>query len=135
MARTVADAALLLAVQSGPDPRVPLALDQPPPALADPGDVPRLLAQDLRGLRVAWSADLGLPVEPEVRAALAPARRCWPISAAEVSDATPDLAGGGRGIPDLAGAAVRHRVRPAAARPSRISSARTWPGTPSAAWN
>ena len=32
MARTVADVALLLAVLSGPDPRVPLALDAPPPA-------------------------------------------------------------------------------------------------------
>src|SRR5262249_42956477 len=32
MARTVADAALLLAVQSGPDPRAALALDAPPPA-------------------------------------------------------------------------------------------------------
>ena len=72
MARTVADAALLLAVQSGPDPRAALALDMPPPALAAPADVTAVLAQDVRGLRVAWSADLGLPVEPEVRAALAP---------------------------------------------------------------
>ena len=63
MARTVADAALLLAVLSGPDPRVPLALDQPPPVLTDPAGVPALLARDLSGLRVAWSPDLGLPVE------------------------------------------------------------------------
>ncbi|HEV8274175.1 MAG TPA: amidase family protein, partial [Streptosporangiaceae bacterium] len=63
MARTVADAALLLAVLSGPDPRVPFALDTPPPELAEPAGVARLLARDMRGLRVAWSADLGLPVE------------------------------------------------------------------------
>src|SRR5579859_4630662 len=36
MARTVADTALLLAVQSGPDPRATLALDAAPPALAAP---------------------------------------------------------------------------------------------------
>jgi amidase len=94
MARTVADAALLLAVQSGPDPRAALALDAPPPPLAAPADVQRLLAQDLSGLRVAWSADLGLPVEPVVRAALAPARAVLADLGCEVRDAAPDLAGG-----------------------------------------
>ena len=74
MGRTVADVALLLAVQSGPDPRVPLALDAPPPAITAPAQVPQLLARDLRGLRVAWSPDLGLPVAADVLAALAPAR-------------------------------------------------------------
>jgi amidase len=94
MARTVADAALLLAVQSGPDPRAALALDAPPPPLAAPADVQRVLAQDVRGLRVAWSADLGLPVEPAVRAALAPARAVLADLGCAVSDAAPDLAGG-----------------------------------------
>jgi amidase len=94
MARTVADTALLLAVQSGPDPRATLALDAPPPALAAPADVTRMLAQDLHGLRVAWSADLDLPVEPAVRAALAPARAVLLDLGCEVSDAVPDLAGG-----------------------------------------
>jgi amidase len=94
MARTVADAALLLAVQSGPDPRAALALDAPPPQLAEPADVRRLLAQDPSGLRVAWSADLGLPVDHAVRAALAPARTVLSDLGCEVSDATPDLAGG-----------------------------------------
>ena len=94
MARTVADAALLLAVQSGPDPRAAFALDAPPPPLAAPADVRRVLAHDPRGLRVAWSADLGLPVEPAVRAALAPARAVLAGLGCEVSDAAPDLAGG-----------------------------------------
>jgi amidase len=94
MARTVADAALLLAVQSGPDPRAVLALDAPPPPLAAPADVQRVLVQDVRGLRVAWSADLGLPVEPAVRAALAPARAVLADLGCEVRDAAPDLAGG-----------------------------------------
>src|SRR5690349_12594208 len=94
MARTVADTALLLAVQSGPDPRATIALDAPPPALAAPAGVTRLLAQDLRGLRVAWSADLGLPVDQAVRAALAPARAVLAGLGCQVRDATPDLAGG-----------------------------------------
>ena len=93
MARTVADAALLLAVQSGPDPRATLALDAPPPKLAAPGDVRRVLGQDLSGLRVAWSADLGLPVDPAVRATLAPARQVLADLGGQVSDAAPDLAG------------------------------------------
>jgi amidase len=87
MGRTVADVALLLAVLSGPDPRVPLALDAPVPALAEPADVVGLLTRDLRGLKVAWSADLGLPVEPEVRTALAPARRVLAELGCEVTDA------------------------------------------------
>jgi amidase len=94
MARTVADTALLLAVLSGPDPRVALALDAPPPTPAAPADVTRVLAQNLDGLRVAWSADLGLPVEPAVRAALAPARTVLAGLGCQVSDAAPDLSGG-----------------------------------------
>jgi amidase len=93
MARTVADVALLLAVQSGPDPRATLALDAPPPQLAAPDEVRRVLTRDPRGLRVAWSADLGLPVEPVVRATLAPARTVLADLGGQVSDATPDLAG------------------------------------------
>jgi amidase len=93
MGRTVADTALLLAAVSGPDPRVPLALDAPPPALASPADVTGLLRRDLRGLRVAWSPDLGLPVEPDVLGALAPARQVLADLGAEVTDAMPSLAG------------------------------------------
>ncbi len=93
MGRTVADVALLLAVLSGPDPRVPLALDAPAPVLAEPADVVGLLTRELRGLKVAWSADLGLPVEPAVRTALAPARQVLAGLGCEVTDAAPDLSG------------------------------------------
>ena len=93
MGRTVADAALLLAVLAGPDPRVPLALDQPPPALTDPGQIRALLDRDLAGVRVAWSPDLGLPVEPDVLAVLAPARQVLADLGCEVTDALPDLSG------------------------------------------
>ena len=78
---------------SQPDPRVPFALDAPPPALASPAEVAGLLERDVRGMRVGWSADLGLPVEPAVRAALAPARQVLTDLGCVVVDAAPDLSG------------------------------------------
>lgn len=61
MARNVQDAALLLAAIAGPDPRDPVSL----PGGATPPPEP----SDLKGLRIAWSEDLGrLAVDPEVRA-------------------------------------------------------------------
>jgi amidase len=64
MARTVADAALLLSAIAGPTDLSPIALDDPGATFAGPLD------RDLTGLRVAWSSDLGgaVPVDPEVRA-------------------------------------------------------------------
>lgn len=93
MARTVADTALLLAVLAGPDPRVPLALDRPPPAVSDPAQIRALLGRDLTGIRIAWSTDLGLPVEPGVLEVLAPARQVLAGLGGEVIDAAPDLGG------------------------------------------
>ncbi|MGH3301022.1 MAG: amidase [Streptosporangiaceae bacterium] len=93
MGRTVADVALLLAVLAGPDPRVPLALDQPPPAIREPAQIRALLGRDLNGVRIAWSPDLGLPVEPEVAAVLAPARHVLAGLGSAVIDMAPDLSG------------------------------------------
>jgi Asp-tRNA(Asn)/Glu-tRNA(Gln) amidotransferase A subunit family amidase len=63
IARTVRDAALLLSVMAGPDPRDPLSIDAPAE------DYVAACEGDLSGLRVAWSPDLGmLPVDREVRA-------------------------------------------------------------------
>jgi amidase len=93
MARTVADTALLLTVLAGPDPRVPLALDQPAPAIHDPAEVPALITRDLSGIRIAWSPDLGLPVEPDVLDTLTPARLVLANLGGTVTDAAPDLSG------------------------------------------
>src|SRR6185503_6128644 len=69
LGRTVADVALLLAAMAGPDARCPLSLPEPGVTFARP------LERDVRGIRVAWSADAGgLPVEPAVKTALARAR-------------------------------------------------------------
>src|SRR5206468_6435282 len=63
MARTVRDAAVMLGVMAGPDPRDPLTIDAPPE------DYVRACGGDLKGLRVARSGDFGYaPVDPEVMA-------------------------------------------------------------------
>jgi amidase len=93
MARTVADAALLLTVLAGPDPRVPLALDQPPPTISEPAQIRAVLDRSLKGTRIAWSPDLGLPVEADVLEVLAPARQVLAGLGGEVVDAVPDLSG------------------------------------------
>ncbi len=60
--RTVKDAALLLQAMAGPHPDDPGAIGGPVP------DFLASLEGGVRGLRVAWSADLGgNPVDPEVR--------------------------------------------------------------------
>ncbi len=58
MARTVADVALLLATQAGPDPRTPQALAQDPVlATLTPANVADALKTNLKGKRVAWLGD------------------------------------------------------------------------------
>jgi Asp-tRNA(Asn)/Glu-tRNA(Gln) amidotransferase A subunit family amidase len=63
MARTVRDAALMLGVLAGPDPRDPLTIE------ATAEDYVRGCDGDLDGLKVAWSRDLGFAtdtIDPEV---------------------------------------------------------------------
>ena len=89
MARTVADAALLLSVMAGPDPRCPIALDSPGAGFAAPLD------RDLTGMRVAWAPDLGgtVTVDPAVTAALAPQVAVFEQLGCVVEQACPDLTG------------------------------------------
>lgn len=71
MGRTVADVALLLSTQAGPDRRTPLALEHDPVlAGLTPGNVAGVLAADLKGKRVAWLGDWGgyLPMEDGILA-------------------------------------------------------------------
>ncbi|HET9080599.1 MAG TPA: amidase family protein [Trebonia sp.] len=87
IARSASDAALLLAGLRGHDPSLPLA--RPGADATAPGAV-----DDVAGLRVAWSADLGgLPVEPEVARVLARAREVLAAAGAVIVDAEPGLAG------------------------------------------
>jgi amidase len=86
MARTVADVALLLSAIAGPDPRSPIAI-------AESGDRFRQpLDRDFRGVRVAWSRDLGgLPIDRRVSAALEPQRKILETLGCVVDEAQPDL--------------------------------------------
>nr|WP_246086841.1 amidase family protein [Nocardioides humi] len=62
IARDARDLALLLSTMSGYDVRAPLAIEQ------DPAPLGKVRRTTLRGLRIAWMADLGgyLPMEQEV---------------------------------------------------------------------
>ncbi len=89
MARTVADAALLLSAMAGPDSRSPISLQDPGSDFAVP------LERDLGGLRVAWSPDLGgaVPVEPEVAAIVQRQVEVFEGLGCTVEQACPDFAG------------------------------------------
>jgi len=88
MARTVEDTALLLSAMAGPDPRAPLSLATPGDAFA------RSLDRDFRGVRVAWSRNLGgLPVDPQVTSVLEAGRSAFAELGCEVEDAEPDWSG------------------------------------------
>jgi Asp-tRNA(Asn)/Glu-tRNA(Gln) amidotransferase A subunit family amidase len=85
MTRTVRDAALLLSVMAGPDPRDPLSIDAPP------ADYLAACDGDLRGMRVGWSRDLGFAtVDPEVGEIAATAARRFADLGCEVEEAKID---------------------------------------------
>jgi aspartyl-tRNA(Asn)/glutamyl-tRNA(Gln) amidotransferase subunit A len=84
LARTVADAALLLDALAGPDPRdrLSLPLDGPPFREACDGAV--------EGLRIAWSPDLGhAELAPEVAAVTAAAAASFAALGAHVEEVDP----------------------------------------------
>lgn len=89
MARTVADTALLLSAVAGPDLRAPISLETPGSFFDAP------LGRDLRGLRVAWSPDLGgrVPVEADVAEVVRRAGSVFADLGCEVEETCPDLAG------------------------------------------
>ena len=88
MARSAADAALMLSAIAGPDPRAPLSLPEPGEVFRKP------VERDFAGVRVAWSTDFGgVPFDPRVPAALAPARGALERLGCEVEDAAPDMSG------------------------------------------
>src|SRR5262249_47716108 len=86
MARTVQDLALQLTVMAGPDARAPISIAEPGSIFARP------LEREFKGVRLAWSRDLGgLPVQPEVTAALEHQRRVFEELGLIVEEAQPDL--------------------------------------------
>jgi len=86
MTRTVADAALMLAVMAGPDDCDRTSLD------GVPEDYVGRLHEGIRGLRVAWSPDLGnLQVDAEVAAVAKQAALAFQELSAVVQEVSPRL--------------------------------------------
>ncbi len=86
MGRTVQDVALMLSAMAGYDPRSPIAIQQPGSLFAQP------LERDFKGVRIAWSLDLGeLPVEPSVARALAEQLPVFADIGCAVAGAAPDF--------------------------------------------
>ncbi|MEU2235133.1 amidase [Streptomyces vietnamensis] len=89
MGRTVADTALLLSVMAGPDPRVPISLDEPGAGFRAP------LARGTAKLRVAFAPDLGgrVPVDRDVRDVIERQARVFEDLGCAVTEDCPDLDG------------------------------------------
>jgi amidase len=87
MGRTVADVALSLSAIAGPDPRVPISLQDEGSVFAAP------LPESVQGLRVAWAPTLGgrVPVDAEVREQLAAVPAVFEELGAQVTEDCPDL--------------------------------------------
>ena len=88
MARNVPDCALLLSAMAGPEPRDPLSRPEPGTLFREP------LEREVRGMRLAWSADLGgLPVDRRVRDALESKRGSLDALGCRIEAAEPDFEG------------------------------------------
>jgi len=88
MARTCADAGLLLAAVAGPHRDAPIALQD------DPAPFATVAPAHLRGVRVAWSNTAGgLPIDPQVTQALQSTRALLEDLGCIVEDAEPDFEG------------------------------------------
>jgi len=88
IARTVDDTAFLLSAMAGPDRRAPLSISEPGAVFA------RSLRRKFKGVRVAWSRDLGgLPMDPRVTAVLEKQKQIFKDLGCIVEEACPDFAG------------------------------------------
>ena len=89
MGRTVADTALLLSVQAGPDHRVPISL-------SEQGATFRAsLKRDFKGTRIAFSPDFGgqVPVDKRVESAIAAQDKVFADLGCVLEDRVPDFSG------------------------------------------
>ncbi len=86
MTRTVSDAALMMEVMAGYDPRDPISFPgENPPFQKD-------LTKGIKGFKIAWSPALGeTRVEPQVKAAVGSAARVFSELGGAVEEAKPDL--------------------------------------------
>jgi amidase len=86
MARTVPDIALMLSTIAGPDPRSPIAISEPGSLFTQP------LKRNFKGVRVAWSRNLGgLPVDPRVTGAIEAQRHVFENLGCLIEEGEPDF--------------------------------------------
>ncbi|HWD98821.1 MAG TPA: amidase [Bryobacteraceae bacterium] len=86
MGRTTADLAFVLSTIAGPDPRVPLSINESGATFGRP------LGRSFKGVRVAWFKDLGgVPFDPRVRAVVDRHRATFESLGCIVEQAEPDF--------------------------------------------
>jgi amidase len=86
LGRSVADLAFALSTIAGPDPRVPLSIQEPGEIFARPLD------RNFKGVRVAWYKDLGgAPFDPRIRAVIDRQRTFFESLGCIVEQAEPDF--------------------------------------------
>jgi len=86
MARTVQDIALMMSTIAGPDPRSPIAITEPGSLFS------QSLKRNFKGVRVAWSRDLGLlPVDPQVTTVIEGQRHVFESLGCLIDDCEPDF--------------------------------------------
>jgi len=121
IARSAPDAALLLAGMCGSDPGLPLARPDRAAGFLDLRPAP------LRGLRVAWTPDLGdLPVQPEVRAVLAARLEVLAGAGCDVTQAAPALADADEVFQVLRAAGMAGLAPLLREHPGQIKDTLTW---------
>jgi amidase len=86
VARNVTDCAFFMSVLAGFDRRSPIAIDQPDSQFSLP-----LGVRSFKGVRVAMFRDLGLPWDPEVKAAVRAQGKVFESLGCIVEEAEPDL--------------------------------------------
>ncbi len=86
LARTVQDTALMLSAIAGPDARSPISISEPGRLFSQP------LERDFKGVRVAWSRDLGgLPVDPRVTKVIEGQRQVFENLGCRLDNCEPDF--------------------------------------------
>ncbi len=122
LARDVDDTALLLSVLAGPDARSPVAL-------AAPEDLTAPLEGDLRGLRLAWTPDLGgeFGCERAVRDVLTEGLRELTDLGCEIATDTPHLGGADEAFRTLRALRFATALGPLVdAHPGRVKDSVAW---------
>ena len=86
VARNVTDCAYFLSVLAGFDHHSPISIDQPGTPFTQP-----LRDRNFKGVRVAMFQDMGLPWDPEVKAAVQAQRKVFESIGCTIIDAEPDF--------------------------------------------